>query len=47
MIMPDTKAINKAMTSFFFIKTKFDLQNNGFFPELLPYLQKFFGTTEN
>jgi hypothetical protein len=45
--MPETKAINSAMASFFFIAMKFDLQNNGFFPELLPYLHKFFGTTEH
>ena len=40
-IMPETKAINNAMASFFFIAMKFDLQNNGFFPDLLPSLQNF------
>jgi hypothetical protein len=41
IIMPETKAISNAMTSFLFIAMKFDLQNNGFFPDLLPSLQNF------
>ncbi len=39
--MPETKAINNAMASFLFIEMNFDLQINGFFPELLPSLQSF------
>ena len=33
--MPETKAINSAMTSFLFIAMKFDLQSNAFFSEKL------------
>jgi hypothetical protein len=40
MKMPETKAINKAMASFFFIAMKFDLQNNAFFSEKLSSLRK-------
>jgi len=43
--MPETKAINSAMATFFFIAMKFDLQNNGFFPELLPSLHNFLKNT--
>jgi hypothetical protein len=39
-IMPETKAINRAMASFLFIEIKFDLQRNAFFSEKLPSLQK-------
>lgn len=39
--MPETKAISNAMAILFFILMKFDLQSNGFFPELLPSLQNF------
>jgi len=45
--MPETKAISNAMAILLFILMKFDLQNNGFFPEKLQYLQNFFGTTDN
>jgi hypothetical protein len=38
--MPETKAISNAMASFLFISMKFGLQNNGFFSEKLPSLQK-------
>ena len=41
IIMPETKAISNAMTSFLFIAMKFDLQNNGFFSEKLSYLHNF------
>ena len=40
-IMPETMAISNAMTSFLFMEMNFDLQNNGFFPELLPSLHNF------
>ena len=46
MIMPETKAISKAMTSFLFIAMKFDLQNNAFFPDLLPSLHNFFSNAD-
>ena len=39
-IMPETKAISNAMTSFLFIAMKFDLQINAFFSEKLPSLRK-------
>ena len=45
-IMPETKAISSAMASFLFMWMNFDLQNNGFFPDLLPSLQNFLCITE-
>jgi len=43
--MPETKAINSAMATFFFIAMKFDLQSNGFFSEKLPSLHNFLKNT--